>query len=120
MITVISSGESPDHGHPRAHFLGSIGRHSSGPEPLIFSTELAALFVDAQDPDALANSDADVDVHDLAFDDDGAVPLDPHQRFKKILPGIINVRSDGRHLYAYRRVQQGYQWEAYGPIEALP
>ena len=51
MITVVSSGEIPDHGHPRANFLAAIGRASRGPEPLLFSTELAALFVDAHDAD---------------------------------------------------------------------
>ena len=41
------------------------------------------------------------------------------RRFKKILPGIINVRTDGTQLYAFRRVQQGYQWESYGPIDLV-
>ena len=40
-------------------------------------------------------------------------------RFKKLLPGIINIRTDGEHIYAFRRVQQHYQWESYGPIEPV-
>jgi hypothetical protein len=41
------------------------------------------------------------------------------RRFKKILPGIINVRTNGREIYAFRRVQQPYQWESYGPLEPV-
>ena len=41
-------------------------------------------------------------------------------RFKLMLPGIINVRSDGQHLYAFRRVNAGYQWESYGPLAPAP
>ena len=42
---------------------------------------------------------------------------DARKRFKKALSGIINVRSNGRELYAARRVAAGYQWEAYEPID---
>jgi len=39
--TVISSGDNEKHAHPRADTLGTIGRHSRGKRPLIFSTELS-------------------------------------------------------------------------------
>lgn len=39
------------------------------------------------------------------------------KRFKKALSGIINVRSNGRELYAARRVTAAYQWESYPPID---
>lgn len=42
-LTVISSGETPDHGHPRAIFLGAVG-NASRTNSLMFSTELAATF----------------------------------------------------------------------------
>jgi len=105
-ISVISSGESPDHGHPRANFLGTVGKLSRSAEPLIFSTELVAQFAvdaDAEAPDA----------------DDDADPTDPamlgqaRRRFKKRLNGIINVRSDGATLYCARRVAAGYQFVTY-------
>lgn len=108
-ISVISSGETPDHGHPRASFLGMLGKSSRGDKPLLFSTELVALFTvdeDAAMPDA----------------DDAADPTDPamigqaRRRFKKRLNGIINVRTDGEHLYAARRVAAGYQFVTYGPM----
>ena len=117
MITVISSGEVPDHGHPRANFLGTIGRSGRGPEPLVFSTELAALFVDTHDPEAVAAAGSGDSLDSITFAE--AQAAEAHQRFKKVLPGIINVRTDGEAMYAFRRVQQGYQWESYGPIHPV-
>ncbi len=105
-ISVISSGEAPDHGHPRANFLGTVGHTSRSDEPLIFSTELVAHFAvdsDAEAPDA----------------DDEVEPTDPamlgqaRRRFKKRLNGIINVRTDGNRIYCARRVAAGYQFVTY-------
>lgn len=118
MVTVVSSGEIPDHGHPRANFMGAIGRAARGDESLLFSTEIAALFVDSGDPHlgtdtGTPNTPGDIDFSSAASN------TEARQRFKKILPGIINVRTDGEQIYAFRRVQQSYQWESYGPIEPL-
>jgi beta-lactamase superfamily II metal-dependent hydrolase len=41
IVTVVSSGDDEPHGHPRADTLGTLGKHSRGLRPLIFSTELA-------------------------------------------------------------------------------
>ena len=98
--SVISSGESPDHGHPRANLLGVLGKVSRSDEPLIFSTELSAVFVRA------------------IAEDEGPAPdptnanevLAVHERFKKRLNGLINVRTDGRKIYAFRRVNTSYWW----------
>jgi len=115
MVTVVSSGETPDHGHPRANFLGAIGRASRGEEPLLFSTEIAALFADLGDPDSVTDAGSMTTLGDLDFSK-SAANAEARLRFKKILPGIINVRTDGEQIFAFRRVQQGYQWESYGPI----
>jgi len=115
IITVVSSGEVPDHGHPRANFMAAVGRASRGSAPLLFSTEIAALFIDAGDPAAEDSADDDRTLDDLDFAD-AAATADAHKIFKKRLPGIINVRSDGQSLYAFRRVQASYDWESYGPI----
>ncbi|MDC6403820.1 MULTISPECIES: ComEC/Rec2 family competence protein [Maribacter] len=113
MVTVVSSGETPDHGHPRAVFLGGLGLAGRGKMPLIFSTELSALFVDAGDVAAQIHSDSTVTtLGDLDFSDSLA-NTEARQRFKKVLPGIINVRTDGEKIFAFRRVQMGYQWESY-------
>ena len=113
MITVVSSGETPDHGHPRANFLGCIGKAGRGEEPLIFSTELSALFVDAGDSDSVNHANVETTtLGDLDFTRSSS-NTEARLRFKKVLPGIINVRTDGDKIYAYRRVQMGYQWESY-------
>jgi len=108
-ITVVSSGETPDHGHPRANYVGSVGKASRSDEPLVFSTELAALF--AVDSDAEA-PDAD----DPADPTNAALLGQARRRFKKRLNGLINIRTDGNALFAARRVAAGYQFVTYGPI----
>ena len=104
-MSVISSGDDPDHGHPRASLLGAVG-HASRSNPLIFATEIAATFVEAGEVAPAA----------------GAAGPDAAARilFKRRLHGMINVRSDGHRLYAARRVNAGYWWESYGPIQAGP
>lgn len=105
-VSVVSSGESPDHGHPRANFLGTVGNLSRSEEPLLFSTELVAHFAVDQDAEAL---DADDNVDPT----DAAMLGQARRRFKKRLNGIINVRSDGQKIYCARRVAAGYQFVTY-------
>lgn len=114
-ITVISSGGEPDYGHPRASFVGAIGRNSRCDDALVFSTAIARNFTEVSErPPA-----------------DEAVPagadpktIHPHDTrlhrllFKRRLHGMINIRSDGTQLYAARRVAASYCWEAYGPLVA--
>lgn len=120
MISVVSSGDSPDHGHPRAVFLGGLGLAGRGTQPLVFSTEIAATFVDAGDAEALATAGMNepITFGELDFSTSQANAI-ARRRFKKILPGIVNVRTDGQRLFAFRRVQQSYQWESYGPIKPV-
>jgi hypothetical protein len=40
-LTVISSGDNENYGHPQPDLLWSLGKYSRGGRPLIFSTELA-------------------------------------------------------------------------------
>ena len=111
-ISVVSSGESPDHGHPRANFLGTIGNTSRTDEPLLFSTELVAHFAvdhDAREPDA----DKDVDPTDPAMIGQA------RRRFLKRLNGIINVRTDGTYIYCARRVKASYGFVTYKQKAAL-
>lgn len=118
VITVVSSGDSPDHGHPRASFLGGIGKAGRTGQHLIFSTEIAATFTeDGEQEEPVADVPEDMDPA-LMF---STTPLNTQarKRFKKALSGIINVRSNGRELYAARRVTASYQWESYDPIDAM-
>jgi len=114
MVTVISSGDSPDHGHPRASFLGGVGIAGRGDSPLIFCTEIAATFVDAGDNQAVDEAETTT-LGDLDFSSSNA-NLTARRRFKKVLSGIINVRTDGHEIYTARRVRASYQWELYDPI----
>lgn len=115
-ISVVSSGDSPDYGHPRAEFLGAIGLVGRSKTPLIFSTEIAATFVDSGEELEVIDSDLD-GIDDFSTAESNLVA---RKLFKQSLPGIINVRSDGKDIYAARRVSAGYWWEAYGPIKPQP
>jgi Metallo-beta-lactamase superfamily len=111
-ISVISSGDDPDHGHPRAVFIGAIGQVSRSTMPLVFSTEIAATFVEAgiqEEPNT------DTNLKDLDPQTPDANSL-ARNLFKRRLHGMINVRTDGKNLYAARRVAAGYSWESYGPL----
>jgi len=117
LVSVISSGDEPDHGHPRANFVGAVGQASRSNEPLIFSTELARAYESLGEVDMkkmrkeleLSNKELE------ALDDTTLGKL--RTLFKMRLPGMINVRTDGKQIYAMRRVVTGYWWESYGPIE---
>ncbi len=111
-ISVISSGDHPDHGHPRAVLLGAIGAASRSNKPLLFSTEIASTFLEADSAD---RDDSD------SLDDLDTDAADTNERarrlFKRRLHGMINIRSDGKEMYAARRVATGYWWESYGPLK---
>jgi beta-lactamase superfamily II metal-dependent hydrolase len=109
-IGVISSGDDPDHGHPRASYIGAAGKAMRTASPLVFSTEIAADFVEANDPPPTVASAGEVVL-------DAPDATNQFRRlFKKRLSGMINVRTDGHQLYAARRVSASYQWESYGPL----
>ena len=115
-ISTISSGDAPDHGHPRANFIAAIGLASRSKSPLVFSTEIAATFVgDGETADPIEGTAIDGLDFTTTVGNDTA-----RKRFKLLLPGIINVRTDGKKLYAFRRVNAGYQWESYGPMDPAP
>lgn len=108
-ITSISSGEIPDHGHPRANFLAAAGRHSRSDEPLLYSTALSAVFGKAEQKDHQAT----VDTLSTSTPADNAAK---RELFHKLLPGIINVRTDGTEIHAATRVQTGYWWVVFYPL----
>jgi beta-lactamase superfamily II metal-dependent hydrolase len=100
-ITIVSSGDEPDYGHPRANLLGSLGRYAPEmvKEPLLFSTEIAATF--KRIPDNQKNG---------------------VQIYEKCIHGLINVRSNGEWLVAgriYGKTKNDpgkpskWSWEAY-------
>jgi hypothetical protein len=106
-ITVVSSGDFPDYGHPRANLLGSLG-HYAPPEiekPLLFSTEIAATFKK---------------IPESKLKERG------HHLYEKNIHGMLHVRTDGDWLAAgrvygktHKRRRKGklgkslWKWEAY-------
>jgi hypothetical protein len=117
-ISTISSGDEPSHGHPRAVFVGAVGRASRSSEPLIFSTKIAATFVEEQEKETEpAEGEDRLELLDSTQPNADAIA---RRGFKKVLNGMINVRTDGNELYAARRVTASYKWESYGPITPAP
>ena len=114
-ISVISSGDEPDYGHPRAQFIGAVGKASRSTMPLVFSTKIASNFIEVGEKDTQA---PDAKLENL---DTRALGADSSARilFKRRLHGMINVRTDGKNLYAARRVAGASAWEAYGPLPAV-
>ena len=103
-ITVVSSGDDPDYGHPRAALLGSLGRYAPDfiDKPLLFSTEVAATFKSIKE----------------ASLDTG------YYLYEKVNHGLINVRTNGEWLaagrvYNRRKKEKGkyvkslWDWEKY-------
>jgi beta-lactamase superfamily II metal-dependent hydrolase len=100
-VTIVSSGDEPAYGHPRANLLGSLGRYAPDTvkEPLLFSTEIAATFKRIPDKQRKGV-----------------------QVYEKCIHGMINVRSNGEWLVAGRvygktKGEAGkpskWSWEAY-------
>lgn len=117
LVSVISSGDYPDHGHPRANFVGTVGQASRSNEPMIFSTELARNYISLAEIEIEKELELSREELD-ALDDTTLGKL--RSLFKMRLPGMINVRTNGNSIYAMRRVATGYWWESYGPLELHP
>lgn len=98
-ITVVSSGDDPDYGHPRANLLGCLGRFASqtAEEPILFSTELAATF------------------KEVTIDSDES----DRQLYEKTIHGMIYIRSNGDWVTGGRVYARGvkkrrsWEWEKY-------
>lgn len=111
-VSVISSGDEPDYGHPRALFIGSVGRASRSDKPLVYSTEIAATFTESGQRITL-NEDSDLQNEDFSKIE---ANVKARLLFKQRLNGMINVRTDGQKIYSARRVAAGYWWESYDPL----
>ena len=108
-MTFISSGDSVN-GHPRANFLGTVGLCSRSDQPLMFSTELV---IDYQYDEDMSTADPDEPGDPADANSVGQA----RQYFKKRLNGLINVRTDGRKIFAYRRIpHKKLQYVVYGQL----
>jgi len=111
-ISVISSGDQRDHAHPRANFLGANGLTSRSNEPLLFSTEIAATFAEAGQKVQKYIKLSDKRKKKLTQKDAKILK----GLFIKKLNGLINVRTNGKHMFAARRYGGENQWEMYSDI----
>jgi hypothetical protein len=116
-VSVVSSGDFPDYGHPRAVLLGCLGRYapSGVVQPLVFSTELAATFKPLS-ASRISELDKPKEKLESISKKDTRVHL-----YEKTMHGMINIRTDGKWLsagrvYGKETGPEGrplYQWEAY-------
>lgn len=86
IATIISSGDSESHCHPRPETLGAIGKFSRGNRPLIFSTELARSakeFIDTTKLSVFKKKERLVTVY-----------------------GMINVRTDGNRTIIAQKLEK--------------
>jgi beta-lactamase superfamily II metal-dependent hydrolase len=125
VVSVVSSGdENPakEFVHPRANLMAALGRHSRGPEPLVFSTELAAFFTYR----------GGIQPEEHRRGDDGALEELPagQQRgfffaFERLRFGAIRVRTDGERVFvapesASDRVKEAYAFRVLPDGHVLP
>jgi beta-lactamase superfamily II metal-dependent hydrolase len=113
VVSVVSSGDenaAKEYVHPRANLMAALGRHSRGPEPLLFCTELAAFFtyrggIQPEDHRTAAN--------------DQLEPLPEGDRrgfffaFERLRFGVVRVRTDGERVFvapesASDRIKEAY------------
>jgi len=112
-ISVISSGDQKDHAHPRANFLGATGLSSRSDHPLLFSTEIAATFVEAGQKVQKYIKLSDKRKKKLTQKDTKILK----GLFLKKLNGLINVRTNGQQMFAARRYGGKDEWEIYSEIQ---
>jgi hypothetical protein len=127
--TVVSSGDDEPHAHPRADTLGTIGKHSRGRRPLIFSTELSRSAQETiKNPKQFRQQirDAGADLEAARQTGDGGKIKTAIKKYEKVLAqiersisvfGAINMRTDGdKAIFAYkieRPRSKKHQWDIY-------
>ncbi len=90
IVSCVSSGDENAHKeyiHPRATLMGTLGKWSRVPEPLIFVTELVAFF-QTEGPSRLQ-------------DDKAAKKRGPFFGFSRTAYGLVKTRTDGHRLFVY-------------------
>lgn len=102
IISVVSSGDESarkEYIHPRATLMGSLGKFSRVPEPLIFVTELVAFF--------------SMEGWSRRLDDDDHAKRGRFFGFSRAAYGIVKVRTDGDRLLIYTDSGKADMKEAY-------
>lgn len=134
IVTVISSGDDESYSHPRSDTLGTIGRHSRGERPLIFSTELARsakenikhpnrlkeefMRIDAEKKEHIENHDDSEKWHKKKerLDKEYEKLLKVLQRSIAVY-GAINLRTDGKRVVLAQKIEHSRnkdkKWDIY-------
>lgn len=131
IATVVSSGDNEPHSHPRADTLGTIGVHSRGVRPLIFSTELARSAKEAiKHPYILQNRIKELS-KDIAEAPTGTAKerrakdrmVKEFNKLVESIPrsvavyGAINVRTDGHKVIIAQKLERprskSKKWDIY-------
>jgi beta-lactamase superfamily II metal-dependent hydrolase len=126
IATVISSGDNEPYSHPRSDTLGTIGRHSRGGRPLIFSTELArSAKENIKNPRLLREK-----MRELQKAVDEAKSKGAKQKAQKAFDGLvnkiersiavygaINLRTDGKDVVIAQKIEsprrKDKKWDIY-------
>ncbi len=90
VVSVVSSGDEnarKEYIHPRATLMGTLGKYSRVPEPLIFVTELVAFF--------------NVEGWSRLSDDKKAKARGDFFGFSRTAFGSVKTRTDGKRLFVY-------------------
>jgi beta-lactamase superfamily II metal-dependent hydrolase len=102
IVSVVSSGDESarkEYIHPRATLMGSLGKWSRVPEPLIFVTELVAFF--------------NVEGWSRLAEDKKAAKRGQFFGFSRTAFGIVKTRTNGKRLFVYTDSGNVQMKEAY-------
>lgn len=102
LVSIISSGdesEAKEYIHPRATLIGSLGKHSRLPEPVILVTEMVAFFRLMGNSVTTSNKPGEAPEHFFGF--------------SRAAYGIVKIRTNGTRLLVYTNSGKDDLKEAY-------
>jgi beta-lactamase superfamily II metal-dependent hydrolase len=109
--TIISSGDSEPHSHPRPDALGAFGKYGRGTRPLIFSTELARSTREfsplSRYIKIIADYQARIDAAATAAERKVIQKeMDMHRDRHVAVYGMITVRTDGELVIIAQKLEE--------------
>lgn len=110
VVSIVSSGDvnaQKEYIHPRASLVGSLGKNSRVPEPLIFVTELAAFFKN------MGFVDDEIFKTSKLKTKKNIKQKGPFFAFKRTAFGTVHVRTDGKRVLVYTHSGKENMKESY-------
>lgn len=126
VATVISSGDNETHTHPRPETLGTIGKHSRGKRPLIFSTELARSTIESRIIKESEKRELDLLNKQLKAEENEQVKAEIQKKIDQFwaslernvaVYGAIVLRTDGKKIIMAQKKEQKDAGYIYWKIE---